>query len=514
MRKWNRFGKRIITYTTAAVLVFSGLMVQSGITSHAATYIQYDCKVRDAAGGEEVVDGLKAGAQVKVLSSGTSADGSTWNQVEYTSNGTTKRGWVRADLMGGNAPADQETDNNSDTTKTDNQTKQEPQENNNDNKSDGQDTTKSTAEDEQKDKEPESKEPEKGSDGADTSADVSAISGDGYLPDGEDSFFVRGESMKISGQFNKEDIPQGFSETKITYNGKEINVLKADKGELFLFYLKGEEGGDFYVYDTEKNCVVSFIKLTAGDASVILALPPLEEKVASSYEKTIFAVNETDGITGYLYNQNESTMRLDAVAGEYYYIYGMSADGTYQWFLYDNVEKTFVRSATDLSVDLNADSEKQQKETQSWQSIGRIIIIGAGIVFLILLLIIISLGIRCRRLKKHIPEEELEEEEEEPQEEPVSRAERRRERRRYRHFMEDDEEAEAEDIEAEPESAEPEGEHGEEVLVVDGEEYGLMGDAVQDSEAEVSEPERASANKKKKEETQDNWDDDLEFLDL
>ena len=281
----------------------------SGFVSQAA-YIQYDnIVVRDAPETGNVIEGLNAGVEVTVLDSANGSDGRTWNQVEYTVNGATHRGWVRADLMSESNPSG---DNGGENDGNASEPTKEQDNGDSQTDSDTQKQDKNTG-DSKESKDASSSSDEKTQSGADTSADVSKISGDGYLADGDDTFLVRGESLKISGDFSDSEIPEGFEKVQITYNGQDVNAVKAEHGEMFLLYLTGEDGGEFYILDTERNCVLSFIWLTAGDASIILALPPQSETVSEDYEKTIFAVDEENGISAYQYAQDENTMKTDAV---------------------------------------------------------------------------------------------------------------------------------------------------------------------------------------------------------
>ena len=514
MRNWNRFGKRIVTYTTAAALAVTAAFGVGGFVSEAKSYIQYhNIIVRDAAAGE-IIGGVDAGQEVTVLGTSTGSDGKTWSQVRYVLNGVTHEGWVRSDLITedaskveGGMPGENEPEEPQDPPQRD-----EPE---------GADPA------------PETEEPQSQPEKEPQQEDAGEISGDGYLADGKDSFLVRGKSMVLSDDFSDADIPDGFEKTSITYNGKEVQALKANHGELFLVYLKDGETGDFYVLDTERNCVFSLIQFTAGDTSVVLTLAPLEEKIASCYKKMLFTVNETDGITAYGYAQDPTTFNKDVSAGDYFYVYGMDQEGVSGWFLYDSGTKTFVRSTSDLGIDVNAASERAQKETQTLGSMGRIIVVGVLLLFVILLIAVIALGVRCRRMRNGLPEEEYEDEvDDEYEDEPrMTFAERRRERRSYRHFMDDDYEEDADEEEAQDpsEGFDP---HVEEVFVLDGqddeedyldEEEGQepedWEELIRQIEAErelgrkkVPEEEPRPASKQKQ--LDDNFDDDLEFLDL
>lgn len=559
MNKRNRFGKRMIPYVMAAAMVLSAGFMGTGLKSQAAAYIQYDnIIIRDDANGN-VLGGISKGTEVEVIESKTGSDGKTWNHVRYASNGSTTEGWVRADLMTSDS-SEVETDEDQETGDTEDNTQPDTQQP--DDTQPSEDVSDGTGAD----------------DGADQSADVSAISGDGYQPNGDNSFEVQGKTLTISDDYNSDDIPADFESAKITYNGNEISALKYKNGDVFLLYLADEAGnGDFYILDTQQNCVVSYIRLGSGDSSLILLLPPTDSVVSSSYGKTIFAVDATKGITAYQYNQDAETMRADIVLGEYYYVYGIFGDGTLGWFLYDNGANTFVRSTTDLSVELTAPEAEKETGTAGSSSLDKMIIVGLAALCVLFLVLTIIFGVRSRSARKYIPEEEYEDEDEE---EVMTRAERRREERRYRRFMEDYEDEDEEEIYSdeeknvslesvteeksvvseEPDSGQEEEPQEYDVEVSDTADYDLPDESSGDEDAEYDDLEkmlvagladamnveqakdeslsdtkdlshtqqlsRAIAEKRAEEQEEqpkpvqpvsgedDDWDDELEFLDL
>lgn len=381
--------KRVLTCMTAAILAASAGFVGSGLSAQAASYIKSDNTIiRDAANGN-MIGGINQGTEVEIVESKTGTDGMTWHHVRYAANGTTAEGWVRSDLIADNGTTAEGTDGN-----------------------DGTDAA-----------------------GADQSADVTGISGDGYQTSSENTFDVQGKTMTIAGRIDSGKIPAHFSAKTITYNGNDIRAYKYDAGEVYLVYLTDEAGkGDFYVLDMQKNIVTSYISVGTEENPLVLLLPPDNANVSDSYGKTVFAVSETAGITAYQYNQPEDTLRSDAILGEYYYVYGMTLDGVARWYLYDNGGNTFVRSVTDLSVDLNAEDASDDAATVKDNSLDKMIIVGLGVLCVIFFVLMIVFAGKSRSARKYLPEETFDEDDEE---EIMTRAERRREDRKYRHFMDD-----------------------------------------------------------------------------
>ena len=386
--------KKMLTCMTAVILAASTGFAGSSLTAQAAAYIKGDNTIiRDAANGN-MIGGINQGTEVQIVESKTGTDGKTWHHVRYAANGTTEEGWVRSDLIT-NDGADNGTDvNTGNTGNTDANTEN----------------------------------------GADQSADVTGISGDGYKANGDNAFEVQGKTMTIASKIPSDKVPSHFKTETVTYNGNDIKACKYDAGDVYLVYLLDEEkNGEFYVLNMQKNVVTSYITVGTEDNPLILLLAPDNATVSASYGKTVFAVSETAGITAYQYNQSEDTLKADAILGEYYYVYGITQDGTTGWYLYDNGGKTFVRATTDLSVDLDSGSDTEAAPAED-NSLDKMIIVGLGVLCVIFFVLMIVFAGKSRSARKYLPEETFDEDDEE---EIMTRAERRREDRKYRHFMDD-----------------------------------------------------------------------------
>ena len=386
--------KRVLTCMTAAILAVSAGFAGSGLSAQAASYIKSDNTIiRDAANGN-MIGGINQGTEVEIVESKTGTDGMTWHHVRYAANGTTAEGWVRSDLITNDGAGNGTDTNTGNTGNTDTNTEN----------------------------------------GADQSADVTGISGDGYKANGDNTFEVQGKTMTIASKIPSDKVPSQFKTETVTYNGNDIKACKYDAGDVYLVYLLDEENnGEFYVLNMQKNVVTSYITVGTEDNPLILLLAPDNATVSSSYGKTVFAVSETAGITAYQYNQSEDTLKADAILGEYYYVYGITQDGTTGWYLYDNVGKTFVRAVTDLSVDLDAGSDTEAAPAED-NSLDKMIIVGLGVLCVIFFVLMIVFAGKSRSARKYLPEETFDEDDEE---EIMTRAERRREDRKYRHFMDD-----------------------------------------------------------------------------
>lgn len=509
MKKKRTIGRRILT--GAAALIIAAGIFGTPLESRAEYYIGYDnINIRDDAYGN-VLGNIPKDTVVEITETKTGGDGNVWSHVTYTEDGEEKEGWVRSDLILGEDDEEEET---------------------------------AETEAEETEAEEESAEEDTEETGEDTSSDTYEISGDGYASNGDGTFTVLGVTMSISDSYDEDDIPENFTAVTITYNGEEITAFKFDEGEVFLIWLEDESGdGSFFVFDTERDCVVSYIRLTAGSSFLILLLAPESEVISESYEKTLVAVSETDGITAYGYAQDETTLSSGISTDDYCFLYGISQDGVTGWYLFDNVNQTYIRATTDLSVGL--DAEDAAADTQSdTLSLEKMLIVCLAALCLLFLVLTILFGIRSRRARLSLPDDMYDEDEEE---EIKTRTGQRREERKLSRERESS--SEKEDPEKEnPEEKNPEEETSGEsrdpaspasgtgsfdemeqllvnTLYGNGEEEKKIPAAEDSPVQEAGGNARASASESEPQEGAgtdpdddgeplDDWGDDLEFLEL
>lgn len=430
MRK-SKIAKRIMAYVAATTIMVSvGFMGTSFYSNAETQYISAESGARlrqEPSTTAEVVNKIPYGASVQILDSQTDAGGGQWYEVRYHVGDIYHEGWVSASVMTSSAPGGTTTEEPEDSTPA-----TEPEQ---------PDTTQQPATQEPATQEPadtqtptDTQEPE-----VDFTMPDAEVSGDGYQSNGDLSFAVMGSTMTIA-EFTDAQIPAGFSRTDITYNSAAVKGLKYQYGDVYLVYLTDEAGaGDFFVLDTAQSMVHSFVVLSSGEHQLIMLVPPADTQIASSYGKTIYATDEDTAVTAYQYNQSLDTTSATTVVAEYYYIYGVTPNGIPGWYLYDDVEKTFIRSTTDLSVELDTlEAVGQTPVSEEDDSLEKMIIVAMGAICLIFIILTIVFGIRSARARKGLNLEE--EYEEEDEDDGLNFIQRRKQERKYRHFMENFEE--------------------------------------------------------------------------
>ncbi len=414
MRK-IKLTKRIMTYVAAtAIMVSVGFMGTSFYSNAETQYIsaQNGARLRSAPSTEgEIVNMVPYGASVEILSSQSDANGGNWYEVRYYVGDIYHEGWVSASVMTSSAPGQTSTEEPDATTQPESQ---QPAD---------------TPEPQQPTDTPEPQ--------VDFTVPSAEISGDGYQSNGDQSFDVMGSTMTIT-EFTDAQIPAGFDRMDITYNSLNVQGLKCQYADVFLVYLTNQAGtGEFFVLNSEQSSVHSFVVLSSGEHQLIMLVPPADAQIASSYGKTIYATDEDTAVTAYQYNQSLNTTNATTVVAEYYYVYGVTKSGIPGWYLYDDVEKAYIRSTTDLSVELESEETVEPTPVvEEDDSIEKMIIVAMGAICLIFIIMTIVFGIRSARARRGLVETEYEEEEEDE----LGFIQRRKQERKYRRFMENFEE--------------------------------------------------------------------------
>ena len=302
-------------------------------------------------------------------------------------------------------------------------------------------------------------------------------------------------AYNISEDFAASAIPEDFSETTVTYQGKDYRGVAFDKGNVVMLYLVPEEGdgtGAFFVYDQNTNSFCSFTKITYGEKYLIAFLAPQDTAVPSTYAQTQLDLGDTGSITAY------QQVGEDGTASEFFQFYAINSDGTEGWYQYDSTEGTYQRwngtfeeeeeeeDTTDLEYlqnQYNNLSDKYTADKAKMRKVAAVLIV----VCVILLIIVINLLLRGGRKGESVEYEEDEDDalEEEKEVDVIDTSRRPR----------PDEDDLSDELPEEEEEAADEA-----------------------PEEEETQPEKEPATKpkkgRKKEKVTDEEEDDLEVLDL
>lgn len=174
--------------------------------------------------------------------------------------------------------------------------------------------------------------------------------------DGSD-FVVDGEGFVLSERYRDNEIPAGFTETRLEINGKRVRELT--NGVIVLVYLKPtnniEGSGEFYVYSSEEGTVSKMVMLGTADDYVILDTPTtfftetLKEAELNTGEKVV------------------SAYHIENSESEFYYVYGSNAQGTFGWYAYDSLTGRVSRAdiMSLALIDYNKPAESIPPESEA-----------------------------------------------------------------------------------------------------------------------------------------------------
>ena len=210
-----------------------------------------------------------------------------------------------------------------------------------------------------------------------------------------------GKEYKIT-SFAKKDIPRGFVATTAKYKGKKYDAIKGKVKDLTAFYLKGEGGEGFAIYDkdADKFYIMNNVKVKSRMYTIVQ--PENKDDILKNYDtKTI----RIDG-------EKVKAWILDDEKGMFL-VYAMNWDGDTSLYSYDDQEKCMQRYLIDNDVNSQIKAANQaydnmknrRNEMAKKYNIFRYIIIGMAVIIIILLFLLIHK--RLNKKEKKIKDEEF-----------------------------------------------------------------------------------------------------------
>lgn len=157
---------------------------------------------------------------------------------------------------------------------------------------------------------------------------------DNPVEDDPNTVVINGVKYELDNDFTVHTLPDGFTETTILYNDKEISAAKGFGDRVTLMYLEaassdGKSG--FYIYDSVRNAFTPYVEVSQP-RNRICFLPITDDmEIPSGYKVTKVQIS------------GQETQILIGNSKEYYLIYGTDQDGNVGWYCYDNKFGTIQR---------------------------------------------------------------------------------------------------------------------------------------------------------------------------
>lgn len=186
--------------------------------------------------------------------------------------------------------------------------------------------------------------------------------------------------------YSEHELPEGYEETEIDYNGGKIIAGKGLKTGLILMYLESDNGeGGFYVYDETAKTFSPYN--TVDEPQVTFVVLPIPD-----------SVNKPDGytLTRFTMNGKEVDVLIDADR-QYCLFYGVSSSGEKGWFSYRISDATIQAYSIDKS-DISGIINTSGKDTKPANNKGYIVVI--SILSILIATFAVVTGILCSKLSK------------------------------------------------------------------------------------------------------------------
>ncbi len=225
--------------------------------------------------------------------------------------------------------------------------------------------------------------------GGDSSSGSDSKKGDGP------AVTVGEKQYRIVNDIPPVEIPQGFEETKINFNGTDVNALKqTNSGQLALYMSDGKEAS-LFLYSEEDGSFTPLQLVDISEEAYIILLP--KEKgidIPKGFEEVTLKFNDIDFPAW----QNPSH-------GDYYLVYALNSSGEKELYLYENRDQTFQR----FNSDLLKEKKPAVKKRPGWE--GKVldfienhlkpclIAMAALLFFMLILALILALKVRNRNIE-------------------------------------------------------------------------------------------------------------------
>ncbi len=153
---------------------------------------------------------------------------------------------------------------------------------------------------------------------------------------------VNGTDYNFSEAFTATDIPDGFSETTLTFNGGDRKFVSNEAGVTLGYLVDASGAGSFFLFNTEDATFSPYIQLFISDTTSIVPINPTDSvSLPDTYQEVDLTVQEqryqawSDPATPRYY----VLYALNTRTGESHLYQYDTDDGTYQYFIAPEAEE-------------------------------------------------------------------------------------------------------------------------------------------------------------------------------
>lgn len=193
---------------------------------------------------------------------------------------------------------------------------------------------------------------------------------------------VSGVTYSLDNSFTESVIPAGYTSTTYDYEDGTFSGVVGDTSGIILGYLVDDSGeGQFFYFDDETATFYPYVQVTVSEtANIVFLTSDIEGTLPSEYVETVLTVN------GFEFPTWEDTSTTG-----YYLIHALNSDGEESVYRYDSQDQTYQR----FSVDTTSEESVEAETTEEAQYL-QWVLIGCGALGVILLVVIIILVVKLR----------------------------------------------------------------------------------------------------------------------
>ena len=203
---------------------------------------------------------------------------------------------------------------------------------------------------------------------------------------------VIGEAIKyMPVKLGKTVLPEGFEKCEYSYGDKVVEGARGLSKDILIFYILDEnkENGKFYIYNETTKLFYVMINVQTGGKMYTLVTPPAELEIPEGFAESTVTI-EGEETLAWTYGE----------VSDFVYVYAMNWDGQSAIYSYDTVEKTMQRvseyaGSSDLVSKVESleneiknhlsTIESQKNTIEEFNKFKKNVIIGAVIIFILLL---------------------------------------------------------------------------------------------------------------------------------
>ena len=198
---------------------------------------------------------------------------------------------------------------------------------------------------------------------------------------------VNGTDYNFSEAFTGNDIPEGYSETTLTFNGEDRKFVANEAGVTLGYLVDSSGTGSFFLFNTEDATFSPYIDLSVSDTTSIVPLSNADSvTLPDTYQQVELTVQD-----------QQYPAWSDPMASRYYVIYALNTrTGESGLYRYDTEDGTY-QYFTAPTDDTEEDSSGTALPGTLGELIGShlmIVLVVVAVIILILLILIIIFAVK------------------------------------------------------------------------------------------------------------------------